>query len=259
MAATQDNPPVCLLAGGLGQRLRPLTEMVPKPMLEVEGKPFIQLVMEHFASLGYRRFVLAVSYLWERFQEHFSDGSSFGWQIEYSVEPMPLGTGGAILLAQRHWGDCSLVANGDTFMDEDWRELIRTHRQAKLPVTLAAAWQEDTARFGRLEIRDGRVERFVEKDAAGGPGWVNAGVYFLRRSALEGWEVGSSFSLEKDVFPRLAGRIAVHHCRRKFADIGTVDSLEAFRGSAAGLKPAAGRGTSCSPCDPSRPEEGRKS
>ena len=81
----KDGLPVCILAGGLSRRLRPLTDTIPKPMVPVGDKPFLQLLMEHYAAMGHRRFILAVSYLWQQIQEYFGDGSSFGWQIEYSV------------------------------------------------------------------------------------------------------------------------------------------------------------------------------
>jgi len=228
---------VCVLAGGLGKRLWPLTETLPKPMLPVGDKPFVQLLMEHFARLGARRFVLAVAYLWERFREYFGDGSRFGWEIVYSVEDQPRGTGGAVLLAQPHWGERVIVANGDTFLEEDWRGLAATHQRQGLPATMALVRQDDCSRFGRVDVVDGRVAQFVEKSSAGGAGWINAGVYVLERAALEGWRRGERFSLEQDVFPRLCGRMGGHFCSRPFADIGTAESLEAFRRGAGAVAP----------------------
>lgn len=223
-----ENLVVCVLAGGLSRRLRPLTDTIPKPMIPVGGRPFLQLLLEHFASLGYRRFALAVSYLWERIADHFGDGSKFGWHIDYSVEPEPLGTGGAALWAQPLWGEAALIANGDTFLAEDWRELAATHKASGLPVTMALVRQDDCARFGKVEVSDGRVTGFVEKNPHAGAGWINAGVYLLDKSALAAFGRGQSFSLEKDVFPGLAGGIAAHECTRPFADIGTPDSLAKF-------------------------------
>ncbi len=198
-------------------------------MVPVGDKPFLELLLNHFGSLGFRRFVLAVSYLWEQIRDYFGDGSKFGWQIEYSVEPQPLGTGGAVLWARKLWGPRALVANGDTFLMEDWRGLIERHESLTPPATIALVQQDDASRFGRVEIADGRVVAFNEKSAAGGPGWINAGVYALEAGALDAFEPGAVFSLEKDVFPALAGRMAAYTCRRVFADIGTPQSLEDFR------------------------------
>lgn len=223
---------VCVLAGGLSRRLRPLTETIPKPMVPVDGRPFLAMLLEHFASLGFRRFVLAVSYLWEQIEEYFGDGSRFGWRIEYSVEPEPLGTGGAALWAQPLWGERAIVANGDTFLAEDWRKLTAAHESMQLPATMALVHQDDCARFGKVTVADGRVTGFAEKDPLAGAGWINGGVYVLEASVLESFRRGESFSLERDVFPGLADRLGAYECSEAFADIGTHDSLAEFRGQA---------------------------
>ena len=228
MNETGDNLTVCVLAGGPGRRLRPLTDSTPKPMVLIGDRPFLQLLLEHFDSLGFRRFVLAVSYLWERIRDYFGDGARFGWRIEYSVEPEPLGTGGAALWAQPMWGDSALIVNGDTFLAEDWRKLAAMHHSRGLPATMALVHQENCARFGRVEVRRGRVTGFLEKNPRAGAGWINAGVYLLDKAALASFERGRSFSLERDVFPALAGRIAAYECTLPFADIGTPDSLAKF-------------------------------
>jgi NDP-sugar pyrophosphorylase family protein len=224
-----DELPVCILAGGLSRRLRPVTETIPKAMVPIGGKPFVQLLLEHFSTLGYRRFVLAVSYLWEHIHEFFGDGRRFGWQIDYSIEPEPLDTGGAVLWAQPQWGQRAIIANGDTFLPEDWRQLQVTHDRAGLPATMALAHQNDCARFGRVDVRDGRVVGFVEKSPCVGAGWINAGVYVLEKEVLSGFRRGQRFSLELDVFPAWVGQIAAHSCHGAFADIGTPESLEDFR------------------------------
>ena len=226
--------PVCLLAGGLSTRLRPITDSVPKSMVPVGDRPFLQLLLDHFGSLGFRRFVLAVSYRWEQIEAYFGDGARFGWRIEYSVEPELLGTGGALLWAQPLWRDAALVANADTFLPEDWRAMLRTHREQGLPATMALARQDDCSRFGKVTVREGRVAGFEEKKPHAGPGWINGGVYVMSRQALEPFKRGTAFSLEKDVFPRLSGRIAAYTCDAGFADIGTMSSLEEFRKQMAG-------------------------
>ncbi len=229
MAERDSDTTVCILAGGLSTRLRPLTDTIPKPMIPVGGQPFLQLLLEHFSSLGHRRFVLAVSYLWERIRDYFGDGSQLGAEIKYSVEAAPLGTGGATLWAQPLWGPRAIVANGDTFLPEDWRGLAATHASAGLPATMALVRQDDCARFGRVEVAGGRVTGFVEKSPDAGSGWINAGVYVLEAEALTAFERGQAFSLERDVFPAMVGRIAAHQCRSSFADIGTPESLDDFR------------------------------
>ena len=220
---------VCILAGGLSTRLRPLTDNIPKPMLPVAGRPFLELVLGHLAGLGLRRFVLAVSYRWEVIRDYFGDGSAFGWDIDYSVEPEPMGTGGAVLWAQPRWGRRALVLNGDTYCPANWPQMLEAHRRSGLPVTMALVPARRTDRFGRVEVRDGRVVRFCEK-AGSGAGWINAGAYVLEAEALAGRQRGESFSLERDLFPAMVGRIGAFLCPQvPFADIGTAESLARFR------------------------------
>ena len=221
--------PVCLLAGGLSTRLRPITDTVPKCMVRVGDRPFLQLLLDHFDSLGFRRFVLAVSYRWEQIEAYFGDGSRFGWRIEYAVEPSPLGTGGAVLWAQPIWREAALVANADTFLPADWRDMLRTHYEQGMPATMALVRQDDCSRFGKVRVQEGRVAGFEEKRPNSGPGWINGGVYVMSKRSLDSFERGTTFSLEKDVFPKLGGRIAAYACEAGFADIGTLPSLEEFR------------------------------
>ena len=221
--------PVCILAGGLGKRLGPLTASTPKPMMRVDGKPFLELQMRHFAGLGFTRFVLAVSFCWEQIRDYFADGAAFGWTVQYSIEPQSLGTGGAVALAQPLWGERALVTNGDTFLAEDWRQMIAAHQVSGLPATLALAWQNDCSRYGRVEIAGGRVTQFIEKGNRPDAGWVNAGTYVIERQALAKHAPGTAFSLETDLFPQWIGQLGAYQCQLPFTDIGTPESLEAFR------------------------------
>jgi len=224
---------VCVLAGGRGSRLAPLTESVPKPMVRIEGKPFLQILMEHFASLGYRRFVLAVGYPREQIREFFGDGRSFGWKVSYSVEPRPLGTGGAVSWAQPMWGDRAIVVNGDTYIAEDWRRLAAVHDASGLPATMAVVRADNCERFGRVRVEGNRVTDLKEKADVPGAGWINAGVYVVDSEVFACYPRGRSFSLERDVFPALAGRIGAFFCAGAFTDIGTPDVLQRFREHAA--------------------------
>ncbi len=227
--AANATPSVCILAGGLSTRLRPLTDNIPKPMLPVAGRPFLEMILDHLARLGLRRFVLAVSFRWEVIRDHFGDGSAFGWQIDYSVEPEPMGTGGAALWAQPLWGRRALVLNGDTYFPADWPEMLEAHRRSGVPATMALVPARCTDRFGRVEVRSRRVVQFLEKGQSG-PGWINAGAYVLEAEAFAGRRRGDCFSLERDLFPAMLGRIGAFPCPQvPFADIGTAESLRSFR------------------------------
>src|SRR4029077_9597920 len=114
---------VLILAGGLGTRMRPITETIPKPMITVAGKPFLQHQLELLRGAGIAKVLLLVAYLGEQIREYFGDGAKFGCKISYSFEPAPLGTGGALKNAEAQLQDDFVLVNGDTYLGIDYRAL----------------------------------------------------------------------------------------------------------------------------------------
>src|SRR5260370_9474138 len=112
-----------ILAGGLGRRMRPITETIPKPMIMVARKPFLQHQLELLSDAGIERALLLVAYLGEQIQEYFGDGAKFGCHISYSFEPTLLGTGGALKNAEAQLQDYFVLVNGDTYLGIDYRAL----------------------------------------------------------------------------------------------------------------------------------------
>jgi len=111
---------VVILAGGKGTRLRPITYQVPKPMVPIHGKPFLQYQLELIKSLGINEVLLLVGYLGKQIEEYFGGGPKFGLNIEYSYENNPLGTGGALKNAEEKLAEKFLLLNGDTFLPMDY-------------------------------------------------------------------------------------------------------------------------------------------
>ncbi|MFZ5478906.1 MAG: nucleotidyltransferase family protein [Myxococcota bacterium] len=216
----------CVLAGGLGTRLRPLTDTIPKPMVPVAGRPFLWHQLARLADAGVADFVLAVGYRHEQVTEYFGDGSQFGWRVRYAVETSPLGTGGAIAHALPMLGERFLALNGDTYLDLDFAALFGDPWEEEgYDGCLVGMHRDDCAAFGRLDVDGRRLVGFREKDASAGPGLVNAGVYLLTRRLLAGRT--GAFSLERDVLP--AARLAVLPLSGEFVDIGTFSTLSSFR------------------------------
>src|SRR3989338_4163835 len=114
-----------VLCGGLGTRLRPLTEKVPKPMVELNGKPFLEHLVLFLKKQGFSEFLFLSSYHHEKIESHFGNGKKFGVNIAYSVEEKLLGTGGALLNAEQKLGEEFLLVNGDTFLPINFREQDR--------------------------------------------------------------------------------------------------------------------------------------
>jgi D-glycero-D-manno-heptose 1,7-bisphosphate phosphatase len=213
-----------ILAGGRGSRLGSLTQAMPKPMLPVAGKPFIEYLIYNLRRFGINRIVLSVGYLHSIIESRFQDGRKLGVSIDYSIETVPLGTGGGVRNALNLLDDTFLVLNGDTLFDCNYLDLA----VMLSPDTLAAIALrrvQNVFRYGSVCVGGDRVLQFVEKGNSG-PGLINAGVYALTRNVLFDLPEGCS-SIEKDLFPLLAARnrLAARIYTGFFIDIGLPETL----------------------------------
>lgn len=210
-----------VLAGGFGTRLRGVVDDVPKPLAPVAGRPFLAWLLDALAAHGLRHVVLATGYRGGRIEAALGKGWR-GMSLEYSREPEPLGTGGAVALAmQRVTGDACFVSNGDTWLKLDYARFDAVVRSmdARLGVALAAVLNVE--RYGAVRVAGGRISGFIEKGQTG-PGLVNAGVYRVERSLLSGFPGGKAFSFERDVLvPMTARETVVGYTETEgFIDIG---------------------------------------
>jgi len=200
-----------VLVGGEGTRLRPLTENVPKPALTLVDRPFLAYMIEWLAGHGVSEVVLACGFLPDVLREALAgEEERAGARIRYVVEPEPLGTAGAIRFAADALGDDLderfLALNGDVLTDLDLGALLRAHVEWAAVATIGLHPVEDSSAFGLVERgENGEVLSFLEKTGERKPGEVNAGMYCLERSVLDLIPAGENVSIERDVFPRLAG------------------------------------------------------
>ena len=199
---------VAILAGGLGLRLRPITEKIPKPMIDVSGKPILEWQVLWFRESGFRRFVFLVGYKREVIMDYFGDGSSWGVEIRYSVEEEPLGTGGALRNAlDKIDSPIILMSNGDIVTTLDPRRLADTLLSNKGDTDIVIASVELPSPYGVLDVDpEGRIKAFIEKRRLRNT-WINAGVYALVREVVR--EAPRKGDLEKTLFPQKAeeGRV----------------------------------------------------
>ena len=196
-----------ILAGGKGERLRPLTDTVPKPMVSVRGQPILRHQVEWLKTGGVTDVVFLAGYRWQVIKDFFGDGRNFGIRAHYSVEDSPLGRGGAIkmgfpLVAEEE--DTVVVLNGDVITEEDFSSLARRYRESKAlnPEHRATIMVVPfVSPYGLVDMDDGDgVTGFREKVEL--PYWINAGVYmFDRRIAGELPDMGDH---ETETFPGLA-------------------------------------------------------
>lgn len=217
-----------VLAGGLGTRLRPRFGDLPKPLAPLGGRPFLATQLEWLRGRGVTRAVVCAGYGAEQVRAALGDGSAWGVELEYSIESEPLGTGGALKLAERFLDGPALVVNGDTIGDAEPWTLERDRWEWGALGAVALYRVDDASARGRVEHAGGRVSRFVEKDADfSGPAWVNGGQYAFSPELWRAIPAGAS-SLERDVLPGLAARGALIgcECAGRFWDIGTPEDFE---------------------------------
>jgi D-glycero-alpha-D-manno-heptose 1-phosphate guanylyltransferase len=217
-------------AGGLGTRLRSVVQDRPKPMADINGAPFLEIVVRCFHRKGLRHFVFLVGYKGEMIENHFKNLPG-DWDFGFSREVEPLGTGGAIKKALSFASEPCVSINGDTFFDADLNALLNFHREKRGSATLALYPVADVSRYGSVELNhEGRITRFTEKSDAGPKaGLINAGVTILSRDFIASLPDGA-FSMEQDVYPKeaAAGRLFGLAQDRAFFDIGTPESYADF-------------------------------
>lgn len=222
-----ENTCVVLMAGGLGMRLRPLTESVPKPLLEVNGKPMLEHIISRFAEQGFRRFFLSVNYKSEMIREHFGDGLDRNIEIAYIEEEKPLGTGGALsLLPFEGLSDNIIVMNGDLLTTLNFRQLLDFHREHGGVATMGVRDYSIRVPYGVVHIDGEEFVDVVEKPAHSY--FINAGIYVVDSDQLRHIPRNEFFDLP-ELFGRLKAqgrRVTVFPLREEWRDIGSFQDYE---------------------------------
>jgi mannose-1-phosphate guanylyltransferase len=221
---SQEDIPAVLLVGGLGTRLQAILPSTPKPLARVGDVPFLELLVLQLRSQGIRRIVMCTGHLAEQIEREFGDGQKWGVTIQYSQEPRPLGTAGAVKFAERHLQRASqfLVMNGDSFLEFECLPFIAFHRKHGGLISMAVRKVPDAARYGTVQLdTHHRVTGFHEKTGSQVPGIVNGGVYLFDRAVLEHIPHGP-VSFEKETLPRLLEHgVYAQEQHGIFIDIGT--------------------------------------
>jgi D-glycero-alpha-D-manno-heptose 1-phosphate guanylyltransferase len=223
--------PAVVLAGGLGTRLAAVSEGLPKPMLEVAGRPFLEYVLDTLIDAGVSQIVLAVSYRWNILRRHFGD-SYRGASVEYSVEEQPLGTGGAIRQCLNdHQLAQALILNGDTLFRIDLADLVARHKQSAAKVTMALRRVDNASRYGLVTCDNSGIVTAFRSDGDGKPGLINGGTYVVNTLHLDGVELPPGFSFERDFLERYVSRIRPLGVESSgyFVDIGIPEDLARAR------------------------------
>jgi D-glycero-alpha-D-manno-heptose 1-phosphate guanylyltransferase len=216
-----------ILAGGMGTRLQSVVSEVPKPMAPINGVPFLEIQIKYWICQGINNFILSVGYKNEIIVNHF--GPKFqGAQINYTIEDIPLGTGGAILRAITEYNitDSFLLLNGDTYFDISLTGLYEFHSKKGSNFTFAVFKSNNTERYMGLNInKNMRLLSELYHENPEDEKYVNGGVYIINPKILlnEKFENNIFYSLENDIFPIINKKSAmIYACKfeNNFIDIG---------------------------------------
>lgn len=219
---------IAILAGGLATRLKPVSETVPKSLIEVAGKPFIYHQLKLLQSKGIRKAVICAGYLGEQIQNYVGDGKEFGIQTEYSFDgDKLLGTGGALRKSLKFFGDNFFILYGDSYLDaefEDINEYFLKSNKCGLMTVLKNDGKWDKS---NIEFENGEILVYDKKVTSGEMRYIDYGLGILNKKAFEDFENREVFDLE-EVYRDLLKKkqLAGFEVHKRFYEIGSFTGLE---------------------------------
>ena len=221
---------IVLMAGGFGKRLGDLTRDKPKPLMEIGGKPIVELILNRLSRFGFRKIILTLHYLGDQIREAVGDGSRWNSEISYVEETEPLGTAGSLGLLPDLQKGPVIVSNADLLTTIDYGELLAHHKAQNADMTVCVIDHSIVLPFGHVIMKDGMVERIDEKPTINFP--VSGGMYVLNDNVISR-HVGRNERLDMpQLFERVVnngGRVSAYHIDGFWMDIGRVHDLDEAR------------------------------
>jgi N-acetyl-alpha-D-muramate 1-phosphate uridylyltransferase len=226
--------PVAILAGGLGTRLYPMTERIPKALIEINGEPFLAHQLRLLRAAGIERVVLCIGNLGERIREFAGDGSRFGLAVEYSCDgPALLGTAGAVRNALPLLGDAFFVLYGDSYLPCGYRDVERAFHEAGLPALMTVYKNEGRWDTSNVEFSRGRILAYDKINRTPRMQYIDYGLGAFRRAAFE----ASPHADLADVYREMLGQgqLAAFQVRERFYEIGSLEGVRELASHLAGV------------------------
>lgn len=228
-----------ILVGGQATRLRPLTNTIPKALIELHGRTVLEHVIDLFIRHGVLDIILSVGYLKEKIIDYFGDGKKFGVRISYIKEDEPLGTAGPLHFLNERFQEPFVVCNGDELKDIDIGTMLDFHKKNQSHATLALLEVEDPSMYGVARLDGERILEFIEKPKKeeAPSNLINAGFYILDPAVFDIIPKGRAM-FEFDVFPRLAqeGKLYGYRFGGQWFDTGNLERLERARREWKGIR-----------------------
>ncbi|MFH1445565.1 MAG: nucleotidyltransferase family protein [Nanoarchaeota archaeon] len=235
-------PVFVIIAGGLATRMKPVTEEIPKCLIDVSGKPLIQHQVEYLAKRGYNDFIFCVAHLADKVKEHFDDGSAFGINVKYSHEPKELlGTAGAVKFVENMVGDICIVYYGDNLTTIDFDKALEFHRLKNSDFTVLLRPLPEGYKSSSIITLDesGKVTTFFEKPPQEEfdkheeeKMYINDGIYIMNRNVFSLIPKNTKFDFAKDLIPLLMERSMNFYgyvSSEFFRELGRVEKYEKFK------------------------------
>ncbi len=234
-------PDAVILAGGAGLRLKSVTGETPKPMAKIGGRPFLEILLHQLKRQGVVRIILSLGLKQQMIREHFGKKTS-GLHLCYSVEQVPLGTGGALRQSVAHVvTDNFLALNGDSYTDVNLDQLMMAHLNSKADITMAVIPDSRSDAGSVVFDEEGKVTAFAEKQFVQGASYRSAGIYVLKKALVQEIASGVNISLEEHLFPKwlASGKhIQAFVSPTRCIDIGTPERYREAQGLLANVESA---------------------
>lgn len=222
---TTNKNQVVLMLGGLGARLRPLTNVIPKPMLKVGNKPIVETIIDGFKQYGYNNFIFSVNYKKEVIQDYFQSGEMFGVTIDYIEETKRMGTAGALSLLENRPAEPFFVMNGDLLTQVNFDQLMKFHKEQNAIATMCVREYEYQIPYGVIETDGTDLTAIKEKPTH--RSFVNAGIYLLSPKVLDYIPTDTFYDMPT-LFEALINhgeRTSVFPIHEYWLDIGQIDDF----------------------------------
>lgn len=216
---------VVIMAGGLGTRLRPLTDDCPKPMLKIGGKPLLETILDEFIRQGFVHFCLSVNYKSEDIANYFGDGSKWGVALDYIVEQHPMGTAGSLSLFRQQTDKPIIVINGDILTKLNFEQLLNFHEKQKACATVAVTAYDFKVEYGVVKIDKDTLVGFDEKPVF--ESFINAGIYVVNPEILNTIPKKMNFDMNHllEEMLRRKEKVCAFPIREYWIDIGKMKNF----------------------------------
>lgn len=222
---------VAILAGGLATRLRPMTDLIPKSMIEIEGKPFIEYQLEMIRKQRVTDVVLCIGYLGDQIENHVGDGCKFGVKVKYSYEGKELfGTAGALKNAEHLLNDQFFVMYGDSYLFVDFSAVLSYFKRFNKLGLMVVYKNHNQFDKSNVVVENNLVKVYDKKSKTDGMHYIDYGAMLLRKRLLDLIPYGQSCALEDVLVPVVEqGEVLAYEVQERFYEIGSLNGINGFK------------------------------